>query len=107
MSEMLINFYHAFSIPILDKKDDEGSNNDIETEDSGYGFGENNVLYFVNTLLKYCLKSNIFFLYYLFYLLIYIIRIFKLTKFIHYIFIAKQSIISKKFEMEILRFYLK
>ncbi|KAG4107091.1 hypothetical protein H8356DRAFT_1625734 [Neocallimastix lanati (nom. inval.)] len=76
MSEMLINFYHAFSIPILDKKDDEGSNNDIETEDSGYGFGENNVLYFVNTLLKYCLKT-------------------------------KQSIISKKFEMEILRFYLK
>ncbi|ORX53288.1 hypothetical protein BCR36DRAFT_411068, partial [Piromyces finnis] len=80
MSEMLINFYHGFSNSLSDNKDNE-SKNDFKNEnnnieDSGYGFGENNILYFVNALIKYC-------------------------------FSTKQSIISKEFEMEILKYYLK
>ncbi|ORX67358.1 hypothetical protein BCR32DRAFT_272583 [Anaeromyces robustus] len=77
MAEMLVNLYYGFSTSLPNEKDndnDESDNN--EMEDCGYGFGENNILYFINTLLKYCLST-------------------------------KQSIISKEFEMEILKYYLK
>ncbi|OUM60049.1 hypothetical protein PIROE2DRAFT_63376 [Piromyces sp. E2] len=58
MSEMLINFYHGFSTSLSHDKDNESKdNNEDNIEDCGYGFGENNVLYFVNTLIKYCFSS--------------------------------------------------
>jgi len=76
MSEILIIFYHGFSISLPNNKNKDKFNSGIEIEDCGYGFGDNNVLYFVNTILKYCLTT-------------------------------KQPIISKIFEMEILKFYLK
>jgi len=59
MSEILIIFYHGFSISLPNNKNKDKFNSGIEIEDCGYGFGDNNVLYFVNTILKYCLTSNI------------------------------------------------
>ncbi len=59
MSEMLINFYHGYSTSL--SNDNDSKNNDAkdnEIEDCGYGFGENNVLYFVNALMKYCFTSK-------------------------------------------------
>ncbi|KAL6599784.1 hypothetical protein U3516DRAFT_802843 [Neocallimastix sp. 'constans'] len=58
MSEILIIFYHGFSISLPNNKNKDKFNSGIEIEDCGYGFGDNNVLYFVNTILKYCLTTK-------------------------------------------------
>jgi len=58
---MLINFFYGFSTSLSNDKDNESKDDDGDNiEDCGYGFGENNVLYFVNTLIKYCFSSMFF-----------------------------------------------